>query len=234
MKVGLYTAIYGNSDWVKPVPDIDAECTMFTDSALTALEAERQGWTVRQVNHGIVTLKGQPSITAPMLAHKFWKCHPWVALPDVDVSMWIDGSMEVITQDYVKLCLEALGDDDWSCIPHPARNCIYPEATFSATLTWRYDAESITAQAEFYKQFHPKGWGLFATGANVRRHTTDVLELSHQWWNECINWSHQDQLSLPVLLRLAEGKVKWNRNLPWFQWWHLHEHGSFSPGQPAS
>lgn len=201
---------------------------------MTALRAVEQGWTEHVVNHGVATLKGEPSITAPMLAHKYWKCHPATALPDVDISMWIDGSMEVITQDYVKLCLEALGDDDWSLVPHPARNCIYPEASYSATLTWRYDPVSITAQAEFYKSFHPKGWGLFATGANVRRHTPEVLELSHQWWNECLNWSHQDQLSLPVLLRLAEGKVKWNKNLPWFQWWHLHEHGSSLPALPDS
>lgn len=235
MEVALYTAIYGNSDWVKPIPYLENPGTggqmvpayLYTDSKQTADDAEALGWEPRIVDHRVATLRGDPRITAPMLAHKWWKTHPDLACPGVEVSLWIDGSMEVKVDDYVHRCIAALGEDDWACVPHPARNCIYPEAEFSATLTWRYDAPSILNQARFYRNIvgHPAGWGLIATGANVRRHAPNVLELSDQWWTECINWSHQDQLSLPVLLRLAEGKVKFNYNLPWFQWWHLHEHG---------
>ena len=225
--VALYTAVYGRSDWVKPAPKVPdgVPCYFYTDSPVVGLEAESLGWQARVVPHYIATVKGEPKITAPMLAHKFWKTHPALACPDVDVSLWIDGSMEVTTDRYVDLGLEALGSDDWACIPHPARGCIYPEGEYSATLTWRYDGPSILAQIKFYSQFHPPGWGLIATGANVRRHTPKVLELSHAWWIECLQWSHQDQLSLPVLLRLAEGDVKWNMNLRSHQDWILHDHG---------
>lgn len=226
MRVGLYTAIYGESDWPKPIPLTEVTCGMFTDSKETAAQAEELGWEVEIVRHGITTLKGEPRIVAPMMAHKWWKTHPDLALPGYDVSLWVDGSIEITNSEYVKLCLEALGDDDWSCVPHPARTCVFTEADYSATLTWRYDGPSIHAQRDFYRQWHPGNYGLFATGANVRRHTPDVIELSHRWWDECITWSHQDQISLPVLLRLADGKVKWNQRLPWFQWWHLHEHGA--------
>jgi hypothetical protein len=225
VKVGLYTAIYGESDWPKPVPDLGVPAVMFTDSDRTAEQAVTAGWEVKMVRHYITTLRGDPKIVAPMLAHKYWKCHPDVAFPGYYASLWIDGSMEILCQNYVELCLEALGEDDWSCVPHPARNCIYPEAEYSATLHWKYDPPSILAQAEFYRQFHPPGTGLQATGANVRRHTSEVLELGRLWWKEILNWSHQDQVSLPVLFRLMDGKVKYNHNLPWFQWWHLHEHG---------
>ena len=226
-KVALYTAVYGRSDWVKPAPKTPAgvPCLFYTDRVETALEAEGLGWEAKVVPHRIATLRGEPRITAPMLAHKWWKTHPELACPGAEVSLWIDGSMEVTVGDYVDRCLWALGTDDWACVPHPARSCIYPEAEYSATLTWRYDAASIRAQASFYSQFHPANYGLVATGANVRRHTPRVLELSDSWWVECLQWSHQDQLSLPVLLRLSDGEVKWNMNLPWFQWWHLHEHG---------
>ena len=183
-----------------------------------------QGWWPTVVPHGIVTLKGKPEIVAPMLAHKWWKTHPELACPGADVSLWIDGSMEVQVDDYVLRCLDALGQDDWACVPHPSRGCIFDEGRYSATLTWRYDAEAILAQIHFYSAFHPPNWGLIATGANVRRHTPKVIETCHQWWDECLSWSHQDQLSLPVLLRVNED-VKFNYNLPWFEWWHLHEHG---------
>lgn len=228
-QVGLYTAIYGESDWPKPIPDLGIPCVMYTDSESTAQRAEAIGWTVQIARHHITTLKGEPKIVAPMLAHKWWKCHPERALPDCEVSLWVDGSMEILVEDYVARCLTALGQDDWACVPHPERNCIYPEADYSATLHWRYDGPSIRAQADFYRAFHPAGWGLMATGANARRHTPDVIELSHLWWDECLNWSHQDQLSLPVLLRLSDGRVKHNYNLPWFQWWRLHEHGYIQP-----
>ena len=223
----IYSAIYGRSDWPKPIPDLGVPCYLYTDDR----DLEAPGWEVRVVRHHIATLRGEPRLTAPMLAHKWWKTHPALACPEADISLWIDGSMEITVPDYVDRCLQALGSDDWACVPHPARRCIYPEAKFSATLTWRYDAPSILAQADFYRDVvgHPANWGLIATGANVRRHTANVLELGEQWWQECLNWSHQDQLSLPVLLRLGDGKVPFNYNLPWFEWWFLHAHGYTRP-----
>lgn len=228
LKVALYSALYGPYDWVKPIPpNLGVPAYMYTDRQVTAEKAEAQGWQPRIVNHGIATLNGEVSITAPMLAHKWWKTHPHLACPDVDISLWIDGSMEIIVDNYVERCLAALGDDDWSCVPHPARMCIFTEADYSATLVWRYDGPSIRSQAEFYRRVlgHPANYGLIATGANVRRHTPAVLELGRHWWWECIVRSHQDQVSLPALLRLAEGAVPWNANLPWHQWWRLWEHG---------
>lgn len=219
--VVLYSALYGEYDRVKPVPqNLGVPAILYSDR-----DRDAPGWEVRVVNHGIASLKGDPSITAPMLAHKFWKCHPAVAVPEADISMWIDASMEIVVDDYVTRCLEALNGDEWSCVRHPARSCIYPEAEYSATLTWRYDREAILKQAAWYGTIgHGAGLGLIATGANVRRHTPTVIEIGEQWWQECINWSHQDQLSLPVLFHLHE-ELKWNLNLPWHQWWTLHPHG---------
>lgn len=224
-QVALYTAVYGAYETPKPIK-LDIPAIMYTDSQVTAERAHDDGWEPRVVPHHIVTLKGDPNVTGPMLAHKWWKTHPAVALPGTDISLWLDGSMQICVDDYVERCLVALGSDDWACVPHPVRGCIYPEAAFSATLA-RYDAASIQAQANFYRNVvgHPANWGLVATGANVRRHTPSVIELSELWWDENLNWSHQDQLSLPVLFRLKEGELQWNKNLPWHQWWILHPHG---------
>jgi hypothetical protein len=227
-RIVLYTAVYGDYETPKPIriaPNV-VPCIMITDSDVVAEKAQAIGWSPLVVKHYITTLKGSPQIVGPMLAHKWWKTHPHLVSPQAEISLWIDGSMEITVDDYVQRALDALGDDDWACVPHPARNCIYPEASFSATLA-RYDAPSIQAQAHFYRERvgHPPNWGLVATGANVRRHTDSVIELSEQWWDECINWSHQDQLSLPVLFRLNEGKVRWNMNLPWHRDWILHHHG---------
>lgn len=229
MTVAIYTAVYGAYERVRPVPDVDVECLFITDNYDTADAAFDAGWTSRVVNHGIATLKGKPSITAPMLAHKWWKTHPELACPDAEVSIWMDGSMQVAISGYVERCLQLLGQDDVSFMTHPERSCIYPEAEYSAVLHWRYDAAAITEQAAHYQNFHPANWDLFATGLIIRRHTPIVLELGHLWWQENINWSHQDQLSLPVLVRLLEEKgLKWNKNIKWLMDGdvRLYEHGS--------
>ncbi len=233
MIVQAYSAIYGNYDHPKPITAAGFSRTpmMFTDSFRVRDEARELGWEVHVVPGEFLwidypTNRESAEIIEPMLNHKYWKCHP-DKLPfdePIDASIWLDGSVEP-HPGFEEKALAALGDDDWACVPHPSRSCIYPEADYSATLTWRYDGPSILAQANHYRDFHPPGWGLFATGVNVRRHTPEVIELSHLWWDEILNWSHQDQLSLPVLLRLWEGKVKWNTRLTWHQDWILHPHG---------
>jgi hypothetical protein len=173
-------------------------------------------------------------IVRPMLAHKWWKCHPDQAVGDlgVDASIWLDGSMEIATSgaQFVALNLAALGEDDWAGVRHPWRDCVYSEAEYSATLIYRYCGPALLEQAEHYRQAwaHPYAWGLFATGHITRRHSPAALTLGRAWWWHNVHWSHQDQVSLPVLMRYVsavEG-LRFNYNLPWAQWWHLHQHGA--------
>lgn len=233
MIVQAYSAIYGEYDHPKDVREAGFSLppVMFTESAQTMSEAKEKGWYPVYAPHEWESPWGDPAIVKPMLNHKYWKCHPEAletepSDPVIDVSIWLDGSIEP-HPGFEEKALAALGDDDWSCVPHPARHCIYPEADYSATLTWRYDAYSILRQRDHYRNFHPANWGLFATGVNVRRHTEMTFEISHQWWEEILNWSHQDQLSLPVLFRLWEEKgFKWNQNLTWHEDWTLYPHGA--------
>lgn len=242
MRVQVYSAIFGDYDHPKPVMNagFSWKPIMFTDSGRIFTEAIDQGWRPvlfppEELEIPYPTDREPAEIIEPMLNHKYWKCHPdqvanytnsapWTDPDPIDISIWLDGSVEP-HPGFESIALAALGGDDWACVPHPVRNCIYPEADYSATLTWRYHGPSILAQAAHYRQFHAPGSGLVATGVNVRRHTPEVIELSHLWWEEIIRFSHQDQISLPVLLRLWEDKVKWNMNLTWHQDWILHPHG---------
>jgi hypothetical protein len=56
----------------------------------------------------------------------------------------------------------------------------------------------------------------------VRRHTPEVLEASRHWWFECLNWSHQDQVSLPVILDML--KIKYRYGLEWMDGWETFPH----------
>lgn len=220
MKTQLYSALYGAYDTAKPLPDA-VNGIMYTDNPNLVAE----GWDIRFAPHHIVTRNGDPGLVAPMLAHKYWKTHPVQACPDVEASIWMDASITP-DPDFIDRAESALGDDDWVMVKHPWRSCIYDEANYSAGLA-RYAsmAVSLQTQAAWYRSLaHPSGWGLPATGVNVRRHTPEVMEMSHHWWMDCLTWSHQDQVSLPVLMRLYEDRIRFNWNVSWLEGWQLWPH----------
>lgn len=225
MKVAIYSALYGEYEYPKPLPDFGVPAYLYTDDPLL----RAPGWTTVYVDPHPVENAWKPDqdpvATKGMMLHKYWKTHPAEAVPGADITLWLDASMEVTLPDYVGTCIEALGEDEWVAVTHPWRDCIYDEAAYSGTLP-RYDKEALDRQSAFYRDVvgHPVRGGLFATGANVRRHTDRVIQLCESWWDECCHWSHQDQVSLPVLFRLTEG-LKWNTNMPWHQWWINHPHG---------
>lgn len=236
-RVALYSALYGKYEYAKPLPaDLGCPAILYTDEP----NIEAPGWEVRVVTNHIDEMTGadrhdrwpDPKATWAMLAHKYWKTHPAQAVPDADVTLWVDASLLITADQYAKRCLEALGDDDWTMVAHPYRSCAYEEAQFSATLA-RYDANALQQQTAAYRSYgFPERWGLFATGANVRRHTPEVVELSEHWWWECVSRTHQDQVSLPMLLWMSQphGLVdgppfSWNCNMPWAAWWGVYEHG---------
>lgn len=228
MKVAIVTAIYGEYEHPKALPEelasgnYDLPCYLYTDSERVQYEALDLGYTA--------ILDEMEDIATPMLKAKYWKTHPTSAAPFRDASIWLDGSM-IITlsgSDFIAKCEAALGEDDISFTPHPLRTCIMPEASVTAALARYSDCKPIE-QVEFYRNVvgHPMNWGLMASGAFTVRHGDNTEQWGKLWWDECNNWTYQDQLSLPVITRLMtmEGKLKWNLGMPWAQWWGIAEHG---------
>lgn len=244
MKLALYSAIYGDYEaTAKPLPPgLDIPAVMFTDNARVAESGAAGGWQIVATSSPYERFEanpanGDPAVVTPMLAHKYWKTHPAQAVIAagleglVDTTIWIDGNMQVTMPgpEWVARNVAALGDDDWSAMAHPWRQCIYTEHAYTAAVCWgRYSVEAMQRQIDGYRQLeHPENWGLFATGHIVRRHTYPVRDLGTLWWQHNVIWSHQDQLSLPVLMRRAVelGELTFNTHLPWGTW-ELHPHGA--------
>lgn len=216
-KVRIYSALYGEYEEPKALP-AGTRGLLYCDRPYLA-----RGWAPILERHNIVTRKGDPALLAPMLAHKYWKTHPEEAAPDADVSVWVDASIE-LEPGFVDRAVDALGEEDWLLVRHPWRDCVYEEAAYSASLP-RYQSLSshIEEQSAWYRELgHPPGAGLPATGVLVRRHTPEVIEASAHWWQECLNWSHQDQVSLPVLLDLLG--IKYRYGLKWMDGWTTWPH----------
>lgn len=218
MTAVLYTAIYGDRyDTPKQVAQAGCGSVLFTDDPELEGPARAAGWEE-------VVVDPLDRLPTPMLRAKWWKCRPDLALPDAEVTLWIDGSMTPLA-GYAERCVAALHGADVALTPHPWRDCIYDELEASVGLP-KYDAPAMRAQCDAYRAAgHPGHWGLFASGAIARRAGRAVREFGHLWWRENLERSWQDQLSLPVVLRRC-GNVRWAANMPWAQWWAHAEHGT--------
>lgn len=197
--VSLVTAVYGAYDEVKKAPPGFDACILVTDQKLRPLRTKVKGWQVVELP--------MPHLH-PRVAAKVPKCRPdWFT--DTDASVWIDGSFRVNDARFAHLARTMLADHELVVCEHPesvpgptwtARNCLYEEATFSASRP-KYVDQPVVEQAEDYvSRGMPKGWGLWALGIIGRQHTQVNRELGLEWLLEIERWTVQDQVSLPFLL----------------------------------
>ena len=186
----ILTAIFGAYDLLKPAcpqDGIDAEWVLVTDDE--SIPDGHLGWRV--------IYEPRPGVP-PVRAAKAPKVRPW-EYTDAPASVWIDGSARVHSR---RFAAEALAyADPIAQFDHPDRDCIYTEARVSAALP-RYAGEPVMEQAGAYREAgHPERWGLWAATIIARHHTPEVKALGAGWATEIGEWSVQDQISQPFVLR---------------------------------
>jgi len=232
MRVCIYTAIYGGYDDLKPA------ATQSIPTDFFCIHPKSPWRIVRNLD--------RPDLSARLRA-KWFKMHPHLLFPNgaprrpwwailrpnhhYDVTIWIDGSLEITSPNFAADMLAQLGPAGLSAFPHPARDCIYEE--LEKSLRWaKYAGQALSQQVESYRQQgYPPHHGLAAAGVLVRNPKSGTLAaLDEARWQENLRWSPQDQLSLPVVwwragLRhnVIQGHLWQN---PWFRHTpHPHEEG---------
>lgn len=113
--------------------------------------------------------------------------------------IWIDGDMEILKQEFVPEIISYL-DKGFVISPHfDKRFCAYGEATIRPS---KYANEPMEEQCLFYRsEGFPENYGLYECGVSVRDMTNEsVKELGKIWYQQNIDWSYQDQVSLPYCL----------------------------------
>lgn len=182
MKVVIYTAIFGGYDKLKqPRVEQSAEMIFLTDQ-----EQNGRAWNTRLCER----------VSESNARNARWaKTHP----PEADVSIWIDGSLELL-KDVGAMALDLLGDADIAMYHHPQRDCVYEEC--KACVYHQKDDKSIMLeQMTRYRLIgFPEKTGLVASGMVVRRHNSLIESLNNDWWNEIENGSKRDQLSFNFCL----------------------------------
>jgi len=188
MKKAIYTAIFGNYDNIlEPkyiTPQWDYIC--FTDNK----ELKSDKWNIQYVELNYDNTRNARNVK--ILYQNYLK--------DYDLSTWIDSNIQInynldlFIKDYLN------ENSDAAFMMHPDRNCIYQEV--NACIEYdKDDPEIIYKQKDkLLNENYPRLNGLIQTNIIIRKHTKELKKISEYWWNEVLNYSKRDQLSLNYIL----------------------------------
>lgn len=186
----VYTAITGNYDNLKAIPPPWMHGAMFL--AFVDGSHSDSTWPRRP----LALQHRDPCRNAKkykILAHRY---------TDAKYSIWIDGSVEIVSKDDVMdLVSESLDGADICLFRHRTRNCIVQEAEACIRQS-KDDPEIIRKQvAAYLATGYPMNNGLHECTVLIRRHTPEMNAFCEAWHAEIDRFSRRDQLSFDYVLR---------------------------------
>jgi hypothetical protein len=198
--MAIYTCITNEYDKLRDVVclESDVEYICFTD-----LNIENDTWNIRKLPK---VLNG---IEDNIKKARCMKVMPHLFLSEYDVSMWIDGNIQIVG-NLKKLIMHNLDGYNF-CIPkHPHRTCIYQE--MEAVVRFNKDTgNNVDVQMMRYlNENYPENYGLVQSGIIMRRHNaSECMKFAIEWWHEIFKYSKRDQLSFNyVLWKNRELKIR--------------------------
>lgn len=176
----IFTVIVGGYDALHPIAPWDGRSVCFSDQPIDVA-----GWE----NVVIERRFGDPARSARMyktLAHQWF--------PDVEASLWLDGSAELMAPPAELFAY--LDGPDIALPRHPTSKTLADEAAGVIELGKAVPA-AVRRQMERYAR---PDLSVGATGWLLRRHNDAIRALNDMWWSELTTHTLRDQLSLPYCL----------------------------------
>lgn len=212
VKVAIYTAITAGKDILKdPLVHGGADRIFYTDRPHDHGGSE---WNVRPAC-SLFTDSRRNSRAHKILAHQY--------LPEYDCSLWMDGSIRLLTSVRA-LIDEHLRDADVAMFPHPARSCLYVEAAGCANAGSDHRHVLEEQVAAYRRTGYPPDNGLNECAVILRRHNGATERFNDAWWSEYCRHSCRDQVSvkyvlhkLGVRLALLPGTVQSNPGIVYYE-----------------
>lgn len=182
----IYSAIIGAYDDVKEPAYVNPELDyiLYTDNP----DIKSDVWQVRLVDNKEGLDNARFSRRMKVLGHEY--------LPEYDYSIWIDGKLQIVgdLKEYIEKYRK---QEPMLSFNHYINDCIYQELWACKSLK-KDDLETMEAQIARYKaEGYPEHNGLTENAVIVREHNNPrVIQVMETWWDEIINASRRDQLSL--------------------------------------
>ena len=178
----VYTAISQGYDRLQPVPIHARRGATFVAFLETSECVEP--WEIRPLER---------RHTDRVRDVRAYKILPQRFFPEAEISLWLDGKMELAVS--LDRLLEFLQDADLAVFDHASRCCLYEEACHCIHRRLD-DPEIMYRQIQRYTRAgFPANWGLVDTAVLLRRHNPKMEEFCRTWWQEIEHGSRRDQLS---------------------------------------
>lgn len=189
--VVIYTSIYGSYDQIKDpifIPD-NCEFVIFTDMDIPATSVWKKNTFTSDEFDALSNVE----------KNRFIKMHPHLLFKDRDYSIYVDGSIQIIT-DLTEM-INNLTEIGVSTHLHCLRKCVYDE--IQANLIYgKINKELKSNYLKLYKQYNmPRGYGMLECGVIAREHNNELcVSIMEEWWDIFRSIGGRDQLSLPLVL----------------------------------
>jgi hypothetical protein len=195
MKIVVYTAIVPSEfDKLGPAmyPSEDVKYICFTDDPdkidYWGVAKDYKNWEIRKIEREYDD-PGRDAKKVKALCHKF---------VEADVSIYTDANIMFYKNPIEGTILRFVELYDLALHIHPLYTNIYVEG---AVVLARDKPNLVANQLVKYKEEGFSGSlegqvPMFAGGFIIRKHTKLIEEFNTNWWNEIVNHSKRDQLSL--------------------------------------
>jgi hypothetical protein len=141
----------------------------------------------------------------PRMDTKWYKMSSGHLFPGHELTIYLDSSIRFHkTEGFLDACREAVGEGEYrlAFFMHPeGQRTIAEEAEFSMSFG-KYEGEPCIEQVKHYESAGFPGGPLLAGGCIIRLAGEGTELFEKAWFDECVHWSVQDQISLPYVLWL--------------------------------
>lgn len=193
MNIAVVTAVIGGIDQPKvtPVQTVESNWHFFTDPP--------------------PTVEGNDRMKALWYKTHILNNHNY------QVAIWLDGKVQVTSDDFIQQILDALGGHDIAVLKHHERHCIYQEIDHiehcmkkgNQYLLTRYANKPIRRQVEAYRYFgYPKNNGLNDCCIIAARITPRMQGVFDSWWHDVYRLDGFDQVALQYYCWAAGVKIQ--------------------------
>jgi hypothetical protein len=141
-------------------------------------------------------------------------------LKDYDIHIWIDSSVQVKSENFVKYMVEQLADNDIAIGKHNLRDCAYSEMYYiireiengNKYLESRYNKSDLLSVNAFLRSNNfPERMGLWACGIFARYNNDKVNDIFDKWWESECKYLTIDQPMFSYFAQLMKvNTITWN------------------------
>lgn len=199
-RIAIYTCIFGNYDKINEPLVMPNNCDYFviTDEE----KSIETNWKFKNVDLVEYGLQKESNIAK----NRFFKMHPHLLFPEYKYSIYVDGNIKIMT-DLTEF-IQNVNSTGIQMHNHYRQDCIYKEIRKCHKMK-KDSKENLDKHLNhLINNNMPKNYGMLEAPIIVRKHNNSLcIKIMEDWWQEFVQYSKRDQISLPYVLYKNDIKV---------------------------